>query len=1425
MQDPPDSVDTLEIEFKLKHKIRIFNNGDISLFYKPSNSLVSASKYGLIFVATPECKINVIPVNAILQLNLSDESTRFPLRIIDLPGPASHLSINCDDTLLSVSIRKTGYIATLVYSVTSFLSADIALFNNTEISCSDEVFVLDSKWNPTIPTVYSICKSDGSIDIFDFKKNSSILKTQIPAESHSRCFCWSPKGKQIAVGARSGNITQYKPDLTAVKIITAPPSMGPIISLQWISNYQFVAIYTSPTSENFIIVIDASKIGPVAYTNYDDICYSHGTIRSNHFYFQMLLEWNTLIVASANSSEVGVLGMLNDRWTQFILADNARAELPLSAHFKQDTLPIGLVVDFTFKKSSLPYLLLLSNEGLLFCYVILNTKGNAKSLCYQEEAPPYSDLLFQFFEFGEPPQQHNNLNLNTLADDQVLITTSKTSTLSYGMQSATNRDPVFRKDLELTRITPKATKEEIYSQFSGNGNKCHRRKCPSKMFILIHEACCHLESELNAVLYKARSTPLVTESDSIKVLGLKHNIKMIVKEVMASSELKETKVRRLKQSMIQSWASYEDVKSRFTTYSNSTMTTLTRFQPLNFTYERHLCDMQYLIYYLESQLVHGNQSLDEQWEVFQMSCKETSKLQLPSTEMIYLAMVTHNATLQKQIYIMKDVSTRLHFHSQKKSVTSACISTKLLENQSSIFQKNEVDSQNVDKVKRKRVEKKSPLTTLRKLSLLKTIMKYHNAMFLRISNKNHKDLLTTYSNTSLVTPFHDDPKIISIDNANVAFVPIKEKTFGSVSATQDRYINLKRSHSVGVNVTNSAFTSTLPLHTLVGTLPSTDEMVFNDSTLVPFAMNHYQSETLFKNRNISSEQSTMLKNSSIQNESSELGFKNNAMQNKIQSYHNDSIIPNLHELNANPHILRSDIITANNESMVKNIVETGKITSSTSSNFPMYKVTKESVNVYNQSTSIVLSNSKEHNAIFDVYKEEINPNGAGSMTSKTILGDNKNCRVSSAINMRIIPPKAPSMVGTKYLMQYPPSSDEKHLSKTHATTIHTVSSSASRSDCNILLGIPPIKTSSTSNILDTTLCGDLNTRIIPITTSVANSEIITTSISAEPLFTTKSSTNSFVPESKTVTSKTEGIIHNENQFIATNTTGTIKNTADNVLVSDNIYSSRQSSSLCDSSSVAISTKSDTYTNKSIFGSISSPRENKCYTTEAYTDNMLLSNSSTQRKLTMDSFSISDPTNFEIVHTKMASSTIFPRPNQDNALSNNPFCKSLTSETLTGTVNSLDKECSTAWNFGQSASKSSTCYDTTHQVAPLVSNIFEKSTTRYELNNINNTHSSNNEASFGSCHTNFSGMIPLGTSKELNSGTFGTAPIFGGVSGSGVSTLGSYYKVFGASEPDTSPFLGSTFANLANQNSIGFENSVPNSTAPAFTGGSSFTSWR
>lgn len=105
-----------------------------------------------------------------------------------------------------------------------------------------------------------------------------------------------------------------------------------------------------------------------------------------------ILPWNLLLIISANSTEVGVLGTTetgdNPLWKQYTMLDNARAELPLSTN-KEETYPLGVDIDIgvthhiVIEENQLPVMAMLhmlSTHGLLISFNILNTIPNCPSI-------------------------------------------------------------------------------------------------------------------------------------------------------------------------------------------------------------------------------------------------------------------------------------------------------------------------------------------------------------------------------------------------------------------------------------------------------------------------------------------------------------------------------------------------------------------------------------------------------------------------------------------------------------------------------------------------------------------------------------------------------------------------------------------------------------------------------------------------------------------------------------------------------------------------------------------------------------------------------------------------------------------------------------------------------------------------------------
>jgi nuclear pore complex protein Nup214 len=752
LRTAPDPLDVQDLQFKLRCRIKAFDNVNNKNFSRHCSLVACASRFGLIFIGTNSSSIQAIQLKNIEEYTKTDgDKVDYPRRIFPLVSPPTHLSVNCEHTVLAIVVEKNNCSCALFYDVKSFWRHDIVQLGEVRLSPTPAVYVVDVNWNPTLASVFTACKSDGTLGIYEVK-NPGIDINELPAVAGATCFCWSPKGKQIAVGSRDGKITQYKPDLKAVKVINAPPLKEPhsLQTLQWVSNYQFIGVFQPMHADGqaSFIVIDAPKTGDPIYTNYDDICYSNGNTRPVQFYTILLQNWNVLMAASSNSMEVGILGNAGECWTQWIMGDASRAELPLGSNH-QETLPIGCELDIgstqplQWGESTLPpvpLLLLLSNQGMLCCFNVINLKEGIPSICTPPEVVKDTSGLYHFVSGSSQfkndqgnlvkevnkakPQEISQVQPNVEMSQGLNLSKTQPLNLFGGQATLTPVLPINKITSQSTQqslhqavpasiesksasgvsisqtstpvnsiSSPAATKTVVTSTVTPNNvpksdpNELNKSDIinmdlkaeeeAEKIFAqMLKEECIFLESELKAVLHQGRTLKLNlgTDADKTKIVQTTQALESFFNELVDICTTQNAEIHTLKQNLLQSWAWYEEVKSRHIASQDESMMILVRAQPLDSASEKQLEDIRHTNYYLESQIAQAHLALDEQWENFQDYCKKTHKLHIPTMEMIFQTMVKQNAILRKQGYILKDIANRIRTKSRSAFAPSLLIS-------------------------------------------------------------------------------------------------------------------------------------------------------------------------------------------------------------------------------------------------------------------------------------------------------------------------------------------------------------------------------------------------------------------------------------------------------------------------------------------------------------------------------------------------------------------------------------------------------------------------------------------------------------------------------------------------------------------------------------------------------------------------------
>ncbi|XP_044595247.1 nuclear pore complex protein Nup214 isoform X2 [Cotesia glomerata] len=396
MNNAPIPKDTQDFQFK-QSTVRQVSE---SLKTVPSgcNLIVADAKRGLLYVATDD-RLTVLK---------SDCDTNPDWRIdYKLPYPISRLSISCDYSYLAVTFsRSTAHI----YNASSLSKNSLELIHEIQLSRSSQnVFAYDLRWNPAIPGMFCTVASDHSIGTFQVRSEQKttvgVVALEIIDSVEAMCVAWSPKGKQLVVGCKNGNIIQLKPELKVMRAISGPsPSIGQLITILWVSNYQFCAAYYNSNERRVdVLIVDAPKGADAkpTFTNYEDITFGipdNDGEYSPRYYFDYVPEWNLIIAASSSSSEVAVLGSLNNgaNWEQWQLIDSGRAQLPLVRTV--ESYPVGMTIDRSSitilpwgPESTLPHpvpvLHLFGTSGQIVSFHMVNLIPNCPALCSPPSEP------------------------------------------------------------------------------------------------------------------------------------------------------------------------------------------------------------------------------------------------------------------------------------------------------------------------------------------------------------------------------------------------------------------------------------------------------------------------------------------------------------------------------------------------------------------------------------------------------------------------------------------------------------------------------------------------------------------------------------------------------------------------------------------------------------------------------------------------------------------------------------------------------------------------------------------------------------------------------------------------------------------------------------------------------------------------------
>ncbi|CAD1469021.1 unnamed protein product, partial [Heterotrigona itama] len=622
--------------------------------------------------------------NKIIILKPDDTDPEWKIEF-NIPLVVSKLTLNCDCSYLAVASHEP---MILIYDAQALITNSLQLLHKIRISTSNgDIFANDLRWNPAVPGMLCTVASDytvGSFKIKEKKKEAIELKAlEKFNDINALCAAWSPKGKQIVVGCKNGNIVQLKPDLKIARTIPGPnPYIGEVVSILWISNYQFCAAYFGNEQGINVLMIDAPKGETnTIFTCYEDITYgvtdseAEGTIP--RYYFDHVPEWGLIIAASSNSSEIAVLGSTDKgvTWNQWQLVDSGRAELPLI--HTTESYPVGLAIDRSPVKnlpwgadSTLPHpvpiLHILATSGQLCSFHMVNLTPNcspinsppteiiANPLQTQSNIGSETSLIMNSipitstplakqpenaFERSKPPIAGNILNKFIQKSSFTLSPTEKpkqehkSEQPSIGMKLEPTREiqsqEIVKPDIKLTAVKEIITHEPVEPKSSADDDAKDNRAYIEEHNLFEKELRNRLEPQI---------LEYDTEEERRKLVDTSIIIDQFLRELKETTNSLSSDIAYLKALLLQSFAWVEETKSKNAATNDIT----TR----NCGDSNKISDLQKLYYYTQTQLTQASKILDLEWS--NHKSQEMSRMKIPYLEFVYQNLILHSKIIQEE---------------------------------------------------------------------------------------------------------------------------------------------------------------------------------------------------------------------------------------------------------------------------------------------------------------------------------------------------------------------------------------------------------------------------------------------------------------------------------------------------------------------------------------------------------------------------------------------------------------------------------------------------------------------------------------------------------------------------------------------------------------------------------------------------------
>lgn len=370
-------------------KLRIAQNG----YKAPCEKLVAAAnEFGLVIVAShDDSSVKAIPLNTLLDVDQSKSS------IIDFNQFSFSIQLNFKPTILTVSRSTLLVLGTSQSNCPALEAYDLevnrslgskhieGLGYNTEI--------IDYAWHPNYREIVALCTNQGHLLVIAISKQNGVSLVYNNQQYKALTCCWSPKGKNLAIGTFEGNVLRLEPVIAnssfTFKEVASPINFSPrttitpdhqVVRLRWINRTFLMCVHARPVGElDTTYSIITAKAGK-PYVFWKNLYFESRNQQNYKVYLANLS--NYVVCTSSSTGEAAVIGIESDKeasdlgeWKSIIIdEEGARIELPLDSN-NVETHSVGVTTAISHGKL---VLIFLTNDGVLCPYTVLYSGSNLK---------------------------------------------------------------------------------------------------------------------------------------------------------------------------------------------------------------------------------------------------------------------------------------------------------------------------------------------------------------------------------------------------------------------------------------------------------------------------------------------------------------------------------------------------------------------------------------------------------------------------------------------------------------------------------------------------------------------------------------------------------------------------------------------------------------------------------------------------------------------------------------------------------------------------------------------------------------------------------------------------------------------------------------------------------------------------------------